>query len=111
MLKKAIASLSIACAMFFSSLAADAPKAIPASQAAQTPEKAAPSAAPAAGAPMTDAKSVEKTIVYKAKVGSRYHVKGCRYLKNAGTAISVGDAVKQGLAPCNVCHAPKLKRE
>ena len=55
--------------------------------------------------------ATEATIVYLAKSGSRYHTKDCRYLnKKPGKEITIGDAMKQGYAPCNVCKAPRLKR-
>jgi hypothetical protein len=47
--------------------------------------------------------------VYLGKSGSRYHLKGCRYLKGSSKEITVGDAMKKGYAPCNVCKAPRLK--
>ncbi len=67
-------------------------------------EAGAPAAAPAA-----PAEANEATVVYLGKTGSRYHLKGCRYLKGAGKEITVGDAMKKGYAPCNVCKAPRLK--
>lgn len=69
----------------------------------------APAAAPAT-TPATPGEADASTIVYLGKSGSRYHLKGCRYLKGAGKEITVGDAMKKGYAPCNVCKAPRLKR-
>jgi hypothetical protein len=103
-------------------LAQAAPKANAAASAAksQAASTAAPAAAPAAGtpapaaapaaAPATPGEADASTIVYLGKSGSRYHLKGCRYLKGAGKEITVGDAMKKGYAPCNVCKAPRLKR-
>ena len=77
---------------------------------AATPKSGQPKAAAttAATAPTDTATVTEKTTVYLTS-GSRYHAKGCRYLKGKGKASTIGDAMKQGLAPCNVCHAPKIK--
>lgn len=113
MFKKAIASFSIICVL---SLSAEPAKTAAVKSAAPAKTEAAKSAATSAkvetaapGVDSSDPKVVAKTMVY-IKSGSRYHMKGCQYLKNKGTAITVGDAIKQGYAPCNVCHAPKLKR-
>jgi len=92
-----------------------------AAPAAKTHSAAAKSAAPAASAtpaapvkdtaaPAVAGEATESTVVYLAKSGSRYHLKGCKYLKGAGKEITVGEAMRKGLAPCNVCKAPRLKR-
>jgi hypothetical protein len=90
--------------------------------AAKAHSAAAKSAAPASGAaspaapvkdtaaPAVAGEATESTVVYLAKSGSRYHLKGCKYLKGAGKEITVGEAMRKGLAPCNVCKAPRLKR-
>lgn len=80
-----------------------APKAVQQKAAASSSTATTPGATAAADTAVT-----EKTTVYLTS-GSRYHAKGCRYLKGKGKASTIGDAMKQGLAPCNVCHAPKLK--
>jgi hypothetical protein len=73
------------------------------------PGKPTPVPAPAPSVvAATEVSVTEKTVVY-IKSGSRYHVKGCQYLKNKGSASTIGAAMRQGLAPCNVCHAPKIK--
>ena len=97
-------------------LAQAAPKAnaatVPAKSASAaapaTPAPSAPAGAPAA-APATAGEASASTVVYLGKSGSRYHLKGCRYLKGAGKEITVGEAMKKGYAPCNVCKAPRLK--
>lgn len=76
---------------------------------------AAPATAPATAAAAADssapaAEATMGTKVFLGKSGSRYHNKGCRYLKGAGKEITIGDAMKQGYAPCNVCKAPRVKR-
>jgi hypothetical protein len=91
------------------------PKAHAAPAKAAASPVAAPAAAPAATAPGADssapaAEATMDTKVYLGKSGSRYHNKGCRYLKGAGKEITIGDAMKQGYAPCNVCKAPRVKR-
>ncbi|MBW8887806.1 MAG: hypothetical protein JF616_08625 [Fibrobacteres bacterium] len=101
------------------SLGAMLAQAAPKAKAATPPAKSVDSAAPAATAPATGAPAAApatageasaSTVVYLGKSGSRYHLKGCRYLKGAGKEITVGEAMKKGYAPCNVCKAPRLKR-
>ena len=104
MFKMAIASFSM---IFALSLSAGPVKTAPSAKPATALAK--PEAAAPAKIDSSDPKAVEKTTVY-IKSGNRYHNKGCQYLKNKGTAITVGDAVKQGYAPCNVCKPPKIKR-
>lgn len=86
---------------------AAAPAAGSASAPANAP--AVPAPAPAA-TPAVAGEADAATVVYLGKSGSRYHLKGCRYLKGAGKEITIGDAMKKGYAPCNVCKAPRLKR-
>lgn len=95
--------------------AGKAQAAAPAAAKAAADAPAAPAAVPAAPATAAPAapqgEATEKTIVYLAKSGSRYHTKDCRYLnKKPGKEITIGDAMKQGYAPCNVCKAPRIKR-
>ncbi len=114
-------SITLALGVLFATGSADtakvaAPKAVVPKTAA-SPSKAtgagapttASAAAPASGA--TEAPVTEETIVYLAKSGSRYHQKGCKYLKNSGKQVTIITAMKQGYAPCNVCKAPHLKRQ
>jgi len=105
------------------SLGAMLAQADPKAKAATVPAKSAAAAAPAATAPSapangagapaasptTPGEASASTVVYLGKSGSRYHLKGCRYLKGAGKEITVGEAMKKGYAPCNVCKAPRLK--
>lgn len=102
-------TLSLAAAAVYAGSAKAAPAKASASAAAApavAPTAAATPAAAAAEVPATEA-----TIVYLAGSGSRYHTKDCRYLnKKPGKQISIGDAMKQGYAPCNVCKAPRVKR-
>jgi hypothetical protein len=107
----------LALALTLVSLAAGPVSAGPVPKAHAAPAKAAagPAAAPAATAAGADssapaAEATMDTKVYLGKSGSRYHNKGCRYLKGAGKEITIGDAMKQGYAPCNVCKAPRVKR-
>lgn len=46
--------------------------------------------------------------VYVTKAGKKYHTKDCRAVKGGGTAMKLGDAVKQGYSPCKVCKPPTL---
>jgi hypothetical protein len=112
----------IALALSLASLAARPVSAAPAPKAHAATAKAAagsapqsPAAAPAAAALGADtaspaAEATMDTKVYLGKSGSRYHNKGCRNLKGAGKEITIGNAMKQGYAPCNVCKAPRVKR-
>ena len=77
---------------------------------AAAPTASAPAAVPATATPAVAGEASESTVVYLGKSGSRYHLKGCQYLKGAGKQITVGEAFKKGYAPCNVCKAPRLKR-
>jgi hypothetical protein len=86
-----------------------APARAAAAPAAPASAPAAVPAAPAAG----DSSAAEPTLatkVFLGKSGTRYHNKGCRNLKGAGKEIAIGDAMRQGFAPCNVCKAPRVKR-
>ncbi len=109
MLKKALASVSILSTIFLTLGLAGTVKAPATTGKSVATESPATAPTPGGTVAVADTQSVEKTIVY-IKTGSRYHLKGCQYLKNKGKAITVGDAMKQGFAPCNVCHAPKIKR-
>ena len=42
--------------------------------------------------------------VYTTNTGSKYHRKGCRYLKYSSTEISMDQAISMGLTPCKVCR-------
>ena len=97
-------ALTLSC-LAFAGPAPKAPAAKPAAQASASAPAVAPAAADAAPIEATDS-----TIVFLGKSGSRYHMKGCRYLKGAGKEITIGNAMKQGFAPCNACKAPRVKR-
>lgn len=118
-LPTALLSITLTLGLFLAAATAAASKAPVAAKAANVAVKApastpasAPAATPApANASAADTAAVTpETIVYLGSSGSRYHAKGCTYLKKKGKAISIMDAMKQGYAPCNVCKAPKLKR-
>ena len=47
---------------------------------------------------------INKTYVYITETGSKYHIKGCRYLKNSMIKIKLTNAKKQGYDPCSVCN-------
>ncbi|MDB5048145.1 MAG: hypothetical protein JWO30_1216 [Fibrobacteres bacterium] len=104
--------ISLALGLFIAVGSADAPKA--SAPKAAAPKTSAPATtAPATAAPVATAEApvTAETIVYLGNSGSRYHVKGCKYLKNAGKPVAILTAMKQGYAPCNVCKAPHLKRD
>jgi hypothetical protein len=115
-LPTALASITLTLGLFLAVATAASSKApaVKASASAPAAAPAAPAAAPAsapANVPAADTAAVTpETIVYLGSSGSRYHAKGCTYLKKKGKSISIMDAMKQGYAPCNVCKAPKLKR-
>jgi hypothetical protein len=114
-LPTALASITLSLGLFLAVATAGSSKAPAAIKASASVPAAAPAAAPAgspAGAPaLSDTAAITpETVVYLGTSGSRYHVKGCTYLKKKGKSISIMDAMKQGYAPCNVCKAPKLKR-
>lgn len=44
--------------------------------------------------------------VYKTPSGSKYHLSGCRMVKNVSTSLSVDNALKKGLMPCKFCRPP-----
>lgn len=44
--------------------------------------------------------------VYKTPSGAKYHLSGCRMVKNVSNALSVDNALKQGLMPCKFCRPP-----
>jgi hypothetical protein len=116
-LPTALASITLTLGLFLAVATAASSKSAAVKASASAPAAApatgpatAPASAPAT-APAADTAAVTpETIVYLGSSGSRYHAKGCRYLKNKGKSLSIMDAMKQGYAPCNVCKAPKLKR-
>jgi hypothetical protein len=108
-------SLLLALTLSLGTMLASADPAAKAPAAGAKSPAAPASASPAApgkdtAAPAVAGEATATTVVYVGKSGSRYHLKGCRYLKGAGKEITVGEAMKKGLAPCNVCKAPRLKR-
>ena len=46
------------------------------------------------------------TYVYVTKSGEKYHTETCRYAENA-EAITLGEAIEKGYAPCSVCNPPR----
>jgi len=42
--------------------------------------------------------------VYISKTGKKYHRKNCPTLKGKGTAISLSEALADGLTPCSICN-------
>jgi hypothetical protein len=45
----------------------------------------------------------QECVVYITRTGERYHVDGCRYLRQSRIPVSKKDAVKAGYTPCKVC--------
>lgn len=56
---------------------------------------------------LADSAEFEEIIVYSTKVinpsGARYHIDGCRYLKNGQFKVDERQALERGLLPCSVC--------
>lgn len=42
-------------------------------------------------------------IVYITRTGARYHVDGCRYLRQSRIAVTKKEAEARGYTPCRVC--------
>lgn len=55
----------------------------------------------------SDSVVVEEIVVFSTRginpSGARYHVDGCRYLKNGQIKIDERQALNRGLLPCSVC--------
>jgi hypothetical protein len=54
-----------------------------------------------------DSNTVEEIVVFTTRginaSGARYHLDGCRYLKNGQIRIEERIALQRGLLPCSVC--------
>jgi len=54
-----------------------------------------------------DTNAVEEIVVFTTRginaSGARYHLDGCRYLKNGQIHIDERKALQRGLLPCSVC--------
>lgn len=53
---------------------------------------------------------VPADIVYRTPSGKRYHRETCRYVRTNpnATALTIEEAGKQGLTPCQTCNPPPL---
>lgn len=51
--------------------------------------------------------SPKATVVYVTKTGAKYHVDGCRYLRQSRIPMKLEDAKKAGYTPCSVCRPPR----
>ena len=49
----------------------------------------------------------EEVYVYRTRTGDKYHVAGCKYLKNSAIRLTLSEALARGLEPCSYCHPPK----
>jgi hypothetical protein len=56
------------------------------------------------------ASPVPAEIVYRTQSGKRYHRETCRYVRTNpnATALTIEEAGKQGLTPCQSCNPPPL---
>ena len=48
----------------------------------------------------------ESQTVYGTDKGKKYHLEGCRYLKDSKRPLSLDEA-RKSYSPCRVCKAPK----
>jgi hypothetical protein len=46
--------------------------------------------------------------IYKTPSGAKYHLAGCRTVKNVSEKITLEQARKLGLEPCKVCHPTSI---
>lgn len=60
-----------------------------------------------------DSTVVEEIIVFSTRginpSGARYHIDGCRYLKNGQIKVDERQALERGLLPCSVCLPERPK--
>ena len=52
------------------------------------------------------APQTKPTIVYVTNTGKKYHLDGCRYLRQSRIPIKLEDAKREGYTPCSVCQPP-----
>ncbi|MDQ0477738.1 hypothetical protein [Chryseobacterium sp. MDT2-18] len=45
--------------------------------------------------------------VYKTPSGSKYHLSGCRMVKNVSSALPLDKALREGLTFCKICNPPQ----
>ncbi|OWK73722.1 hypothetical protein CBW16_09500 [Flavobacteriaceae bacterium JJC] len=50
--------------------------------------------------------NVSAQTVYRTPSGSKYHLSGCRMVKNVSSALSIQAALGEGLSPCKICRPP-----
>ncbi len=48
--------------------------------------------------------------VYKTPNGLKYHLSGCRMVKNVSSSLMIEKAINQGLLPCKICRPPHKQR-
>lgn len=67
----------------------------------------------ASGQGIVDSSDFQEIIVYSTRgvnpSGARYHIDGCRYLKNGQFKIDERKALERGLMPCSVCLPERPK--
>ena len=53
--------------------------------------------------------TVQKQVseVYITDTGNKYHLSGCRCLKESKIPISLSEAKARGYGPCGICHPPQ----
>jgi Family of unknown function (DUF5763) len=50
--------------------------------------------------------SLKSQAVYKTPSGTKYHLAGCRMVKNVSEQITINRAIELGLEPCKICKPP-----
>jgi len=68
-----------------------------------------PTVAPSQSQPRPQPKTDQKkeVTVYVTRTGKKYHVDGCRYLRQSRIPVALKDAKAQGYTPCAVCRPPR----
>lgn len=57
--------------------------------------------------PVTGNTNNKSITVYITNTGTKYHIDGCRYLKDSKISTSLNDAKSKGYTPCKVCNPPQ----
>jgi hypothetical protein len=53
------------------------------------------------------AKSDADIMVHITRTGHKYHVAGCRYLRQSDYIVTLKEAKSRGLGACSVCDPPR----
>lgn len=83
-----------------------AAQAAPTSRPAPSPDNEPPQRVTAPTAPASTASAT----VYITRSGGKYHLAGCRFLRQSAVPIQLRDAIAQGFEPCSSCKPPAPSR-